>query len=294
MSIRALRTFITIAQQGSFAAASLRLGLTQAAVSLQIKKLEEEMGAELFDRNAHKPQLNTRGLALLDEAKKIVAHYDSLKGIIHQDETFSGPLIIGSINTVQVNPLPSIIREIQDNHPFLQISIKSGMSAELALAVDLGQLDFAITTEPQSVMPASINWLTCYQEPFYVVAPKNFEEETTHGLLSNHPYVCFDRQAWAGRMVERRLRQDGIAPNETMELDSLEATLRMAEAALGVAIVALPESRRADVAKTMKVVPFSDPPFYRNLCILYKNDSRWHTVIRTFHEALQKHNLNLT
>jgi DNA-binding transcriptional LysR family regulator len=95
-------------------------------------------------------------------------------------------------------------------------------------------------------------------------------------------------------MVERRLRQDGIAPNETMELDSLEATLRMAEAALGVAIVALPESRRADVAKTMKVVPFSDPPFYRNLCILYKNDSRWHTVIRTFHEALQKHNLNLT
>ncbi|WP_028880907.1 LysR substrate-binding domain-containing protein [Terasakiella pusilla] len=257
-------------------------------MSLRPKKLEEEMGAELFDRNAHKPQLNTRGLALLDEAKKIVAHYDSLKGIIHQDETFSGPLIIGSINTVQVNPLPSIIREIQDNHPFLQISIKSGMSAELALAVDLGQLDFAITTEPQSVMPASINWLTCYQEPFYVVAPKNFEEETTHGLLSNHPYVCFDRQAWAGRMVERRLRQDGIAPNETMELE------RMAEAALGVAIVALPESRRAEVAKTMKVVPFSDPPFYRNLCILYKNDSRWHTVIRTFHEALQKHNLNLT
>ncbi|MDV7339783.1 LysR family transcriptional regulator [Terasakiella sp. A23] len=293
MSIRALRTLITIAKEGSFAAASNKLGLTQAAISLQIKKLEEEMETALFDRSAHKPQLNTRGHALLAEAEKIVQHYDQLKGIIHQDETFSGPLVIGSINTVQVNPLPSVIREIQDDHPFLQISIKSGLSAELATAVDLGQLDFAITTAPQSILPSTLSWQPYIEEEFFVAAPKDSAENTPKDLLSNHPYVCFDRQAWAGRMVARRLRQDGIATRETMELDSLEATLRMAEASLGVAIVSLPKSRQIEVAKTMKLVPFN-PTFYRTIGIISKTDSRWQSVIETFLERLQALSINKT
>jgi len=294
MSIRALKTFVAISKYGSFAAASIKLGLTQAAVSLQIKKLEEELETKLFDRSGHKPMINTQGQTLLKEAEDIISHYDRLKGIIHQDEHFSGPLVIGCINTVQVNPLPTVIREIQDAHPFLQISIKSGLSAELAVAVELGQIDFAIATEPQVTLAPSLSWKCYFDEPFYVVAPKNSVENTPKDLLENHPYVCFDRQAWAGRKVERRLRQDGIATRETMELDSLEATLQMAKASLGVAVVSLPEVRRHEIGKDMKVVPFQNPPFSRGIGLIYKSDSRWLPVIDTFFDTLQRHSLRTT
>jgi len=294
MSIRALRSFIAISKYGSFAAAADRIGLTQAAVSLQVKKLEDELETELFDRSGHKPFLNTRGQILLKEAQEIITRYDRLKGIIHQDESFSGPLTIGSINTVQANPLPNVIHEIQEAHPYLQISIKSGLSAELAIAVDMGRLDFAITTEPELLLPQSLSWKSYVDEPFYVVAPLNFKETTPKGLLENHPYVCFDRQAWAGRKVERRLRQDGIVTREAMELDSLEATLKMSQASLGVAVVALPEIRKKEIEKTMKMVPFSDPPFSRAIGLIYKTDSHWVSVIDTFFETLHRHSIRST
>lgn len=294
MSIRALRSFIAISKYGSFAAAADHIGLSQAAVSLQVKKLEDGLECELFDRSGHKPILNTRGQMLLVEAEEIINHYDRLKGIVHQDESFSGPLIIGSINTVQVNPLPNVIFEIQEAHPYLQISIKSGLSAELAIAVDMGRLDFAITTEPELVLPQSLSWKPYFDEPFYVIAPLNFKEDTPKELLENHPYVCFDRQAWAGRKVERRLRQEGIATHETMELDSLEATLKMAQASLGVAVVSLPDARKKEIEKTMKVVPFTSPPFSRPIGLIYKTDSRWASVINTFFDALKHHSLGST
>ncbi|WP_417841877.1 LysR family transcriptional regulator [Terasakiella sp.] len=289
MSIRALKTLIAIDKYGSFAAASEKLGLTQAAVSLQIKKLEDEFQTEIFDRSGHKPRLNTKGQTLLKEARQIVAQYDRLKGLLHQNESFSGPLIIGSINTVQAAPLPIVIREIQDSHPNLQISIKTGLSAELTQAVEAGQLDFAITTAPQIILPTTMIWRPYFDERFFVLAPKDFAEETPAGLLSNHPYVCFDRQAWAGQMVEQRLKQDGIVTQDGMELDSLEATIKMAQASLGVAVVSLPDHRAQKLTQTMKVVPFSDPPLYRSLGLMHKKESPWRHIIDTFFQSLQHH-----
>jgi DNA-binding transcriptional LysR family regulator len=289
MSIRALKTLIAIDKYGSFAAASQKLGLTQAAVSLQVKKLEDNFQTELFDRSGHKPNLNTKGQLLLKEARQIVNHYDRLKGLLRQDESFSGPLIIGSINTVQAAPLPIVIREIQNSHPNLQISIKTGLSAELTQAVDAGQLDFAITTAPQIILPGSMVWRPYFDERFFVLAPKDFEEDDPKGLLTHHPYVCFDRQAWAGQMVDQRLKQDGIVTKDGMELDSLEATIKMAQACLGVAVVSLPDHRAQKLAQTMKVVPFNDPPLYRSLGLMSKKDSPWNDIIDMFFHSLQHH-----
>lgn len=124
MSIRALKTLIAIDKYGSFAAASQKLGLTQAAVSLQIKKLEDEFQTEIFDRSGHKPRLNTKGQTLLKEARQIVAQYDRLKGLLHQNESFSGPLIIGSINTVQAAPFPSLFVKFKTVTPICKSALK--------------------------------------------------------------------------------------------------------------------------------------------------------------------------
>lgn len=293
MSIRALRTFIAICEQGSFAAAAEQMGLTQAAVSLQVKKLEEEFEADLFDRQNHKPQLNHRGLALLEEARNIVRQYDQLKGVVHQDKEFSGPLTIGSINTVQVSPLPDVIKEIQKQHPHLQISIKSGLSAYLADCVQDGLLDFAITTQPEHSLPKSLSWLPYFEEPFYAVGPLDAPQTTLKDLIESHPYICFDRQAWAGKKVDQRLKKDRIFPRDAMETDSLEATLQMAKAGLGVAIVSLPERRKNIIQREMKVLPFRDPPFSRTIGLIHKTDTPWKKAIDVFRDALCHHsNLN--
>lgn len=286
MSIRALRSFIAIARYGSFAAASQKLGLTQAAVSLQVKKLEDELDTPLFDRSGHKPLLNFEGQRLLDEAITLVDHYDSLRGILHNQSVYSGQVVIGSINTVQVSPLPLVLQKFRNDHPYLQVSIKSGLSAELTTAVDLGQLDFAITTEPVGILPPQLCWEAFSSETFYVVAPKEFVENNARDLLQNHPYVCFDRLAWAGRLVEKKLNEAGIVVHQSMELDSLDATLQMARASLGVAIVSLSEKRRQELLATMKVIPFEGEPFYRRIGVVYKSASRWAPVAMDFRTRL--------
>lgn len=286
MSIRALRTFIAISKYGSFAATADHVGLTQAGVSLQIKKLEDEFQTLLFDRSAHKPVLNSQGQRLLKEAKEIVAHYDRIKGLIHQDKGFSGPLVIGTINTVQTSTLPPVLFHIQAAHPFLKISIKSGLSAELSAKLELGEIDLAITTEPPSHFASSLSWQAYCEEVYYVVAPKDFTENTAKGLLENHPYVCFDRQAWAGRNVENRLRYDGIITHESMELDSLEATLKMAQASLGVCLVSLSKQRRIEIEKTMKVIAYGSPVFSRKIGLMYRSENHWQALIKTFFETL--------
>lgn len=269
MSLRALRTLVAIAKHGSFARAGDAVGLTQSAVSLQVRGLEAEFGAELFDRSRRRPTLTDAGRVALARAQEVLAIYDAIPEDIASPGGVSGSLRVGAIQTVLAGILPDALVSLGRAHPGLRVRVSSGLSAELAAMVDLGDIDAALVTAPVRPLPKALAWAELYRDRFWVVAPPAATGATARELLEAQPFLRFDRRAWAGRMVEDALRRQRIRVHDEMELDSQDAILLMASKGLGAAVLPL---RDPDLARLppVRLLPFGHPQMARGVGVLQR------------------------
>lgn len=266
MSLRALRTLQAIVHHGSFARAGAAVGLTQSAVSLQVRALEAEFGAQLFDRTRRLPVLTEAGRIVLDRATEVLALYDQIAPALSDERSLAGRLRLGAIQTALAGGLPEALAALNRAHPRLRVHVSAGMSAELALQVAAGALDAAVTTEPVAPHPPDLVWTRLYSERFWIVAPPGYEAVPPRALFAQLPFIRFDSRAWAGRMIERELRRQKITLREEMVLDSQEVILRMIAMGLGVAVVPLSEPLQRSLGP--RCHPFGESGLRRHVVLL--------------------------
>ncbi len=269
MSIRALRTLHAIARHGSFASAGAAVGLTQSAVSLQVKSLEEEFGAQLFDRSRRLPILTEAGKVLLEKSAEVLALYDQLGAALTDEGTLAGKVKLGVIQTTLATYLPDALVRLNKAHPNARFHVVAGMSAELAAQVAAHELDAAITTELVRPHPSDLISTTLYEDKFWIVAPEGQGHLSQSDLLNAYPFIRFDRASWAGRMIDRALRQMHIRPQEEMILDSQSVILSMVERGLGTAIVPMSERQARSIPLTC--LPFGTPHMTRKIVMLERH-----------------------
>jgi len=282
MDLKHLKTLIAIAENGSFAAAGEAIGLTQSAISLHVKSLEDELETKLFDRTTRPPRLNTRGRNLIDRARTIVEQCEGLSDIA-TGEAFSGSLDIGSVPTLLSGILPPALSAIRGSHPDIRIRVSSGLSADLVGRVHKGELDVEVVTEP-SQLQTGLSWHMFAKEPLMVIAPEGTVGETDRELLDAGPFIRFQRYAWAGRLIDTHLKDRGIRVHTGMEIDSLEAIASMVKHGLGVSVV--PDRAAADLPSGIKKVPFGDPPLCRIIGVVERRDNPKIHLIRALVEIL--------
>ncbi|HFC04498.1 MAG TPA: LysR family transcriptional regulator, partial [Rhizobiales bacterium] len=225
MELRQLKTLVAISDFGTFAAAADAIGLTQSAVSLQIKGLEQEIGAEIFDRRHRPPLLNDKGRSLVEQARKVLELCDDIarQGA---DAPLEGVLTFGAVPTSVASILPPALAMMRARHPKLHIRVTSGLSAELAAATRAGEIDAAIVSQPTRLSDGLVsNRIT--REPLLVIAPPDAPGETDRELLEASSFIQFSRRAWAGQLIDRFLNDRGIDVHRGMEIDSLDAITRM-------------------------------------------------------------------
>ncbi len=129
MSIRQLRTLVAVADGGSFSAAAQRLYMTQSAVSMQMKALEDGMRAKLFDRANRPPVLNSNGWRLVEEARMIIERYDALRLLASVPAVgLTGSLRLGVIPSVATHLLPQTLSKLRKEHVRLRVQVQSGLS----------------------------------------------------------------------------------------------------------------------------------------------------------------------
>jgi DNA-binding transcriptional LysR family regulator len=282
MDLKHLKTLIAIAENGSFAAAGKAIGLTQSAISLHVKSLEDELETKFFDRTTRPPRLNTRGRNLIDRARTIVEQCEGLSDIA-TGEALSGSLGIGSVPTLLSGILPPALSAIRGSHPDIRIRVSSGLSADLVGRVHKGELDVAVVTEP-SQLQTGLSWHMFAKEPLMVIAPEGTAGETDRELLDAGPFIRFQRYAWAGRLIDTHLKDRGIRVHTGMEIDSLEAIASMVKHGLGVSVV--PDRAAADLPSGIKKVPFGDPPLCRVIGVVERRDNPKIHLIRALVEIL--------
>src|SRR6266852_2201822 len=150
MDIRQIKAFVAIAESGTFTAGAVRVHVTQAAVSMQIRQLENETGAQLFIRAPRRVILTEAGEKLLERAYVILREHDAaLEELAALTGAHRGRLRIGSASAgVSADPLPHILRELRKVHPGVGTSVASGTSEGLVKQVLAGELDGAFVSLP--------------------------------------------------------------------------------------------------------------------------------------------------
>src|SRR5215510_10776809 len=150
MEIRLLRTFKVVADSGSFTRAASLIHVTQAAVSVHIRQLEEEIGAPLFLRVNKKLYLTEEGRALLSRAEAILREHDEAKAeMAAMRGATHGRLRIGVASTsITVNPLPEILGELKRQFRVLDLTVAGGTSEWIVEQILQGNVDAGLVSLP--------------------------------------------------------------------------------------------------------------------------------------------------
>lgn len=234
--IRELKTLVAVAREGTFAAAGNRIGLTQAAVSAQMQRLEAELGFALFDRQGRSARLNEMGHHVLDQAQALLGLYDNLSSTAPGSPA-AVRVTIGAIASVQSALLPVALADFHRRHPACRTRVIPGLSIELVNRVDAGEIDMAAIIRPPFSLQSDLHWTTLAQEPFRLIVPRSVKGKDWAALLASEPFVRYDRASFGGRQVDRFLRKMHIAVRDTCELDELDAIVKLVENGVGVALV---------------------------------------------------------
>jgi DNA-binding transcriptional LysR family regulator len=270
-----LTVFRKVAEHLSFRKAAEELYLTQPAVSLQIKALEEELGVALFDRSGSQVRLTPAGKALLDYAEQSSRLlHEARHAVAAFSGTQSGALTLGASTTIAQYVLPRLLGEFCTTHPRVSPTLTSGNTEEIVTAVEeeriaLGFIegpprsrDLVLTPflEDELVLlaPAAHEWAERTQ-----IAPED---------LAHAPLLMRERGSGTRHIIElalerHHIRRSGL--NVVMELDSTEAIKSAVEAGFGVGFVsrwALAKDSRLDSA--FRVVEIKGIRFRRHFVLV--------------------------
>lgn len=234
--IRELKTLITVAREGTFAAAGAKINLTQAAVSAQMQRLEAELGYELFERKGRSAHLNRRGQQILLQAQEVIRLYNNL-GSTDPGAAPSVQVNIGAIASFQRSLLPSALPHFHRARPECRTRVIPGLSLELLSAVDSGEIDMAVIIRPPFALQSDLCWTTVASEPYRLIVPSKLPVADWSEILTTQPFIRYDRTSFGGRQVDRFLRQSHFHPREVCELDELEAITELVGKGVGVALV---------------------------------------------------------
>jgi DNA-binding transcriptional LysR family regulator len=252
MEIRQLRAFTAIAETGTFTAGAQRVHVTQAAVSMQIRQLETELGAPLFVRAPRRVILTEAGEALLERARRILREHDvAVAEIAELAGAERGRLRVGSASAmVSADPLPQILKELRERHPRAEVTIVSGTSEALVRQILAGELDMAFVSLPVEARGIqteglSRDELVAIASPHHKLAK---QKVVSVFALAGEKLILGERGGNTRRLIDGLFAEAGVQPVVAMELSRLSAIKRMVEEDMGIGVIPQ-RSAREEVAE---------------------------------------------
>jgi DNA-binding transcriptional LysR family regulator len=259
MELRLLRTFQAVADAGSFTHAAARIHLTQAAVSVHIRQLEEEIGTPLFLRVNKKLYLTEAGRALLGHAETILRAHDEAKAALSSlGQSSRGRLRIGVTSTTfTLQPLPEILSEIKRRFALLDLTVVGGTSERIAEQILAGHLDVGIVSLPVEASDLTTETLrsdrlVAAMNPAHRLAG---EKSVTMDALTAEPLILSEHGGNTRRLLDLFFEKHHLEPTIIMELQRTEAIIKMVELGFGVTILPHGAVRTGVARGSLRAVP---------------------------------------
>lgn len=284
--LRELKTFVAVTQFGSFASTGQRIGLTQSAVSAQIRALEEALGMQVFDRSGRKAILNANGNRVLPMAEEILQIFTRMAQPENVND-YKGSVKIGAISSVQTGLLPLALTQLHATAPGLETNLLPGVSFNLLNQVEAGNIDLAVVIKPGFVLAKELWQHTLAREEYVLIVPQDVEGDDPIALLRQYPFIRYDRTSFGGRQVSIFLREHRLDPKVALEVDEIDAIVRMVESGLGVALVPL-AGLWLERPCGLRIISLGERAFFRELIIVTRHSNRNVSLHRLIIECLQQ------
>jgi LysR family transcriptional regulator, hydrogen peroxide-inducible genes activator len=286
-TLRQLRYFEALAGHSHFGRAAAACGISQPALSMQIKELEEALGAVLIERGARQVRLTKFGEDAALRVRDILRSVDELGDFARASrDRLAGRLRIGMIPTIAPYLLPEVFGNLTRMHPELDIHVREALTSKLIQELAEGRIDTAIVALP--VSEPSLAEVALFAENFLLVRPAedggtpvpSSEMLREMRLLLLEEGHCFRDQALSFCNMQSSL------PREALDASSLSTLIQMVSAGMGVTLIpemaVAVETRSASVS----VARFKDPQPSRTIGMIWRKTSPLARQLLQFSEVV--------
>jgi DNA-binding transcriptional LysR family regulator len=260
MEIRQLEYFVAVAEEANFTRAAARVHISQSGVSAQIRQLEQDLGAPLFDRSGRTASLTTAGVAALDGARAVLAAVDAVRQAVDEvNGLIRGRLVVGMVTACTVTPLFDALAAFHVAHPGVDVTLIEDNSDRLVERVRRGTVDVALVGASGSA-PAGLAALPIVSERLVATVPFDHPlsegQRTTLAEISRYPIVCMPEGTGIRAVFDEACEANGIRVDIALQASAPGTVADLAHRGLGVAI--LSESMAATHSARLKALVIDD------------------------------------
>lgn len=290
MHLETLKVFCDLAETKSFSKAAEINGITQSAVSQQIRALEIKYQVFLVERNRKACGLTPEGKILLDSALRIVDTCRVLgERLGHSAGTFAGRIRIASEVSIGLHELPPLLDRFDDLHPEVEIAVQYLRAAEVYDALAAGQADLGFVAYPQN--RPGVKFEIIEEDELVLICPP------THRLSSNafvasadfkgENLIAFAPDSATIRGVDRQLRKHQIQLDAAIQFDNIESVKRAVEIKRGISIVPRNTVQAEVESGALIAIPFDGFRLVRPLAVIFKPARSQPAPVRAFIATLR-------
>ncbi|HVO87514.1 MAG TPA: LysR substrate-binding domain-containing protein [Casimicrobiaceae bacterium] len=289
MTLNELRYIVALAQERSFGRAAAKCFVSQPALSVAIQKLEDELGAPLFERGKNEVTVTPVGERIVEQAQKVLEEAARIREIAQAGRNqLVGALRLGVIHTVGPYLLPDLIPVLHERAPGMPLDIEENLTEQLEAQLRSGRIDAAIIALP--FQPPGVVTEFLYEEPFQVVVPQGHkwakrksispdELHHEHTILLNVGHCFRDQVLDACPELNR-------AEAPITRTNSLETVRNMVASGLGVSVLPRDALTPKYHSRLVVPVPFTKPTPARRIALAYRKSFPRPAAIAAIRDAV--------
>ena len=287
MNIRDLRYLVAVADYGSFSRASEKCFVSQPALSMQVKKLEETIDTKVFERDTRGLTVTSKGELLLGQARKILDEVDNFYSLAREEENpLAGDISLGAFPTVSPYLIPRVLPVLMARYASLNFSVEEEKTATLLKKLREGSLDVALIALP--VNEKGITGVKIMEENFYLCVNKDsglYEyESVNYNDLENQEILLLEEGHCLRKQALSVCTQANASNTKLYTSASLETLIGMVANGLGVTLV--PEMATGLRQDKVRFLPFSVNEPSRSIALCWKESSERASLYRRIAHSL--------
>lgn len=288
MTLKQLRIFLAVAHHQSHTLASRQLFMSQPAVSMQIRQLEENLGISLFNRVGKKIQLSDAGQEMVHYARSISSQAEEAKEVMLEFRDMKkGHLHLTMASTANYFA-PKLLASFCDRYPGVQMSLNVTNRAGLLQALEDNTTDIVIMGAPPKELPLASE--VFMDNPLVVIAAPDHDlahqKYVSLAQLAKEPFIIREKNSGTRAAVERFLARHNIERPSGMGMNSNEAIKQAVQAGLGLGVVSSHTLEMELLLKRLCVLPVQDFPIMRHWRVVYRQDRHFSKVAHAFKDFI--------
>jgi DNA-binding transcriptional LysR family regulator len=291
MYIDVFKVFCDLAETGSFSKAAVLNGITQSAVSQQVRAIENKFQVVLVDRGRRNFALTNEGRAFLQASHEILEIYNHLGDRLHEmRNVVAGELKIASIYSIGLHELPPRLKAFREKFPDVEVHVEYRRSQQVYALVLEGEVDLGLVAYPAKRTGLLVEIFS--RDKLVLICHPNhpLAKEKTIRLqrLSGEKFIAFEPDLPTRKVIDRHLRDEGVMIEHAMEFDNIETVKRAVEVESGVSIVPANTVRQEVENGLLAAVAIDDPEMVRPLGVITKRNRARSPAHKEFVAALRE------